>query len=155
MSDAAPDPASDKSFRLMYRSRSRIPAEGRKTELGELFGAARSNNKRRDITGALLITDDWFVQVLEGEEEAVRGLFARIESDPRHDSVSLLDSQTVGARVFSRWAMAKVAAEGEPDIPLLARTDGIVAAAGRATTPEQEAVLDLMRDAARGDATAS
>ena len=136
-------------FRLMYRSRNRIPLEDRKRELGALFTKARSNNKGRQICGALVLSDEWFVQVLEGDEAAVRELFARIERDPRHDSVALLDTRSVDDRVFARWAMAKVADDGEPDIPLIAHTDGISRAAGRPTTPEQDRVLDLMREAVR------
>jgi DNA gyrase inhibitor GyrI len=153
MNDAAPPRASEETFRLMYRSRNRIPADRRKVELGALFSEARSNNKKQQITGALLTSGDCFVQVLEGEETAVRSLFSRIETDPRHDSVSLLETQPVDGRVFSRWAMAKVSEEGKPDIPLIAHVDGISPAAGRGTTPEQEAVLDVMRDAARGSHT--
>jgi len=148
-------PASEKTFRLMYRSRSRIPEDRRRAELGLLFSEARPNNKRQHITGALLLSDEWFVQTLEGDESAVRALFTHIEKDPRHDSVTLLETGIVDGRVFSRWAMAKVAQDGEPDIPLIANTRGISPAAGRGTTPEQEEVLDRMRLAARGVSDAS
>lgn len=116
-----------------------------------MFGVTRSNHKRQDISGALLLTGDTFVQVLEGEETAVRALFERISDNPRHGSVSLLEAGQIGDRVFSRWAMAKVAADGELDIPLIAHTDGISPAAGRRTTLKQEQLLDVMRSAARGD----
>lgn len=154
MTDADPNEASDPTFRLIYRSRSLIPADRRKVELGSLFSQARSNNKKAHITGALLISADVFVQTLEGDETAVRELFARIATDSRHDSVSLLEAHTEVDRVFARWAMAEVADEGEPDIPLIAHTDGISPAAGRGTTPDQDAVLEVMRAAARGDLTA-
>jgi hypothetical protein len=49
--------------------------------------------------------------------------------------------------------MAKVAEDGEPDIPLIAHVEGISAAAGRGTTPEQDQVLDAMRSAARQEHT--
>jgi len=147
MPDAAQDTGS--VFRLMYRSHSRIPAVDRKAELGALFTQARSRNKARSLSGALLVSDDWFVQVLEGEEQTVRTLFARIQQDPRHDSVTLLESDPVATRVFARWAMAEVADDGGADIPLIAHADGISPAAGRGTTPEQDAVLDLMRSAVR------
>lgn len=137
------------TFRLIYRSQNLIPPDSRRTELGALFSTARSNNKKQHITGALLLSGNWFVQVLEGEEAAVRALFSHIETDPRHDSVSLIDSRTVDGPLFSRWAMAKVAADDKPDIPLIAHVDGIHRAAGRGTTPEQEEILDVMRGAAR------
>lgn len=139
-------------FRLIYRSRNRILPDRRKSALGDIFSKARSNNKKRDITGALLISGDWFAQTLEGDEEAVRSLFTTIERDPRHEHVSILEEQKATARLFSRWAMAKVSADGGPDVPLIAHTDGISPAASRGTTPEQESVLDVMREATRGDA---
>ena len=148
MSESA---ASDAVFRLIYKSRDRIPADGRKAELGRLFSAARSNNKKQQITGALLLTDSWFVQTLEGDEDLVRALFARIEADPRHDNVAVLDSRTVEHRTFARWAMARVSDDGEPDIPLIAHVDGISPASSRGTTPEQDSLLDVMRDAARSE----
>ncbi len=151
MAHEAPGSGSAGVFRLMYRSRNRIPADRRQAELGPLFSGARSNNKKQHITGALLISGDWFAQVLEGEETAVRALFASIEKDRRHEHISVIETGRVGQRVFSRWAMARVSADGEPDIPLIAHTDGISPAASRGTTPEQESVLDVMRQAARGD----
>jgi hypothetical protein len=153
MTDAGQAPEADGVFRLIYRSRNLIPPDDRRIELGSLFSAARSSNKKQDITGALLVHGDWFAQVLEGSEEPVRTLFARIEKDGRHDNVSVIAAGPAG-RVFGRWSMARVSAEGEPDIPLIAHRDGISPAASRGTTPDQEAVLDVMRQATRDDAHA-
>jgi Sensors of blue-light using FAD len=136
------------TFRLMYRSRNRIPDPDRKIELGTLFSTARRNNKKAGVTGALLLTGDWFVQVLEGDEPTVRTLYEAIAKDPRHDSVTLLDTVEAGDRVFGRWSMAKVAEDGEPDIPLIAHEDGIAPAAGRSATPAQHKLLGVMRAAA-------
>lgn len=137
-------------FRLIYRSHSKIPAAGLNAELGNILRVARANNSAQGITGALLIYDDWFAQTLEGEESAVRKLFARIEADKRHGSVELREEGTVGVRVFSRWAMALVGEHGEPDIPLAATAGGTAPAQPRHTTPEQDLVLSVMRDATRG-----
>jgi len=145
---------SEDTFRLIYRSRNQIPAEQRKVELGALFGKARSNNKKHDITGALLLSDDWFVQALEGDETAVRDLFAHIEKDYRHDAVSVVESGGVPERVFSKWSMARVSEDGAPDITLIAHVDGIHRASTRGTTPEQETVLDVMREAAQSGSNA-
>jgi len=154
MSSPAPTPGPESTFRLIYRSRNKIPADQRKAELGRLFTAARSSNKRQHITGALLIQGDWFAQVLEGNEVAVGALFADIRKDPRHEDVSVIESGPAGSRVFARWAMARVSVDGQPDIPLIAHEEGISPAAGRGTTPDQEAILDIMRRATRTDAPA-
>lgn len=149
-----PASSTGSTFRLMYRSRNMIPVDQRKAELGALFSKARSNNKKQQITGALLIYGDWFAQVLEGAEDPVRAVFATIEADPRHENVAVIQSGVAGERLFSRWAMARVSTDGEPDIRLIAHQDGIAPAMNRGTSPEQEAVLDIMRAATRGDAHA-
>ncbi len=142
---------SGKVFRLIYRSHSRIGATERKQELGQIFSVARSSNKKVGVTGALLITDDQFVQTLEGPEPTVRELYAKINKDKRHEHVEVLESGDVSGRVFGRWAMAKVAADGEPDIPLLTNVNkgGISPAQPRPTTEAQEAILGLMRQSLR------
>ncbi len=137
-------------FRLIYRSHSRIPVERFDAELGNILRVARARNSERGITGALLVYDDWFAQTLEGEETAVRALFDKIAADPRHASVELREEGMAPSRVFSRWAMAKVAEHGDPDIPLAATSSGITEAAVRSTTSDQEHILGLMRDATRG-----
>jgi hypothetical protein len=144
------------TFRLIYRSHNRIPSDRRKSELGAIFSAARSTNKRLGVTGALLTSGDWFVQALEGDEAVVRDLYARIGKDARHERVVEIESGEVDGRVFSRWAMARVSADGEHDIPLLANAakGGITPAAPRPTTPEQDAVLDFMRRTLGDDAHA-
>ena len=138
-------------FRLIYRSRSRIGAADRKHQLGEIFSVARSSNKKLGVTGALLITDDEFVQALEGPEPVVRELYTKINKDKRHEHVELLESGDVSGRVFGRWAMAKVAADGEPDIPLLTNVDkgGISPAQPRPGTQAQETILAVMRQSLR------
>ena len=142
------------TFRLIYRSRNQIPAGQRKAELGTLFGKARSNNKKQGVTGALLVFGDTFVQALEGDESVVRDLFATIEKDYRHDSVTLVETRDVPERVFAKWSMARVSEDGAPDIALIAHVDGIHRAAIQNTTPEQETVLDVMREAARSGSDA-
>ncbi|WP_018332897.1 BLUF domain-containing protein [Actinomycetospora chiangmaiensis] len=145
------DSDGDQVFRLTYRSRLRVPQPDRKAELGAIFSTARSKNSRAGITGALLVWEDHIVQSLEGDEEAVRALYDVIERDPRHDRVEMLGTETA-ARVFGRWSMARVTEDDEPDIPLLMNRDkgGISPAAPRATTLEQDAALDAMREQIRG-----
>jgi hypothetical protein len=153
MTETSTSSESEQHFRLIYRSHNRIPADQRKSELGAIFSVARSQNKKADITGALLISGDWFVQALEGEESAVQSLYDHITKDKRHERISVIDARPVEARVFSRWSMARVSDEADkPDIPLLMNVNkgGISPAAGRPTTPDQDAVLDQMREAARG-----
>ena len=141
---------SETVFRLIYRSHSLVPATEQDGELGNILRAARAANAARSITGALLVYDNWFAQTLEGPEASVRELFSKIKRDKRHDTVEIRSEGVVKDRVFSRWAMARVAEHGEADIPLMATADGVGVAAARKSTPDQEAVLNIMRDATRG-----
>jgi Sensors of blue-light using FAD len=144
-------PEETRPFRLIYRSRSRIADEERASALAQIFGVARSNNKQTGITGALLVTDRWFVQALEGDETAVQRLYEHIRDDARHDEVTVIESAAVDARVFSRWAMAEVSKLGRADIPLHVTEGRIHAAAEQPVTREQSAVLKTMRDTIGAD----
>ena len=136
-------------FRLIYSSHSLLAPEDDASELGAIFTTARRNNKDLGITGALLTAERAFAQTLEGEERAVRDLYARIERDPRHEHVTVLQEGDVDGRVFGRWAMAKVADGGGPDIRLMSNASrGQIVAAGPDShvTPEQEQVIGFMRE---------
>lgn len=103
------------------------------------------------MTGALLVAGDWFVQVLEGEESAVRSLYGVIASDARHARLELVETVPGVHRAFGRWSMARVSADGEPDVPLIAHVDGIAPAAARGTTPAQEGIVARMHRAASAE----
>ena len=138
-------------FRLIYRSHSVIPADDRPAALAEIFRVARLQNERAGITGALLVTDHWFVQALEGEQPRVQSLFERISDDTRHEQVTLIEAHDVESRVFSRWAMAQVSASGQADIPLEVTDGQLRSVAGVPLTRDQTAVLKVMRDTIGAD----
>ncbi|HVR76154.1 MAG TPA: BLUF domain-containing protein, partial [Planctomycetota bacterium] len=69
-------------FVLLYVSSAVKPFS--QPALVKLLEKSHVNNAKRGITGMLLYKDGNFMQVLEGEEEAVRALYARIALDPRH-----------------------------------------------------------------------
>ncbi|MBW0092782.1 BLUF domain-containing protein [Pseudonocardia sp. KRD-184] len=149
---AASPGESEPVFRLVYRSHSRIPAEDRPKVLARIFDVARSRNKAARVTGALLITDHYFVQALEGDEAAVRSLFDSINSDERHTDVTIVEEGTWDERTFSRWSMAQVSASGKADIPLHSNHGEIHAAARSSLTREQMALLKRMRNTIGADA---
>jgi hypothetical protein len=67
-----------------------------------------ANNRRDDITGALIRDHKWFAQALEGPETLVSATFERILRDPRHCDVRLIKMQPVETRRFGAWWMACV-----------------------------------------------
>ena len=143
--------AADPCYRLIYRSHSLLPGGGKdEAGLAEILKQARSGNAERGITGALMLYDDWFAQVLEGPQAAVETLYAKIKRDPRHDTVRLYEAGIVSTRQFSKWAMAVVAEHHEPDLPMVATTGGLAQGAPWKVTLEQEAILTQLRDLTRG-----
>ena len=74
-------------------------------ELVDLLQQSRRNNERQGITGMLLYKDGDFMQVIEGEEGAVRALFARIDQDPRHGGSTVLMQGPAETRLFGEWSM--------------------------------------------------
>jgi len=91
-------------FQIVYTSTA-VDGFGR-PELTKMLKTSVSRNARAGITGLLLYRDGCFMQALEGEEPAVRELYARINRDPRHHHVIPLMQQPVARRDFSNSAMA-------------------------------------------------
>jgi hypothetical protein len=66
---------------------------------------ARRNNKRDDISGALICRQDLYLQLLEGPEDKIQATYERIKQDDRHMEVTLQASRPVSARTFGAWDM--------------------------------------------------
>jgi len=62
-------------------------------------------NKAVGVTGMLLYQDGNFMQVLEGNEHSVRGVYAKIERDPRHRGLITLLQGEIEDRQFPTWSM--------------------------------------------------
>jgi hypothetical protein len=90
-------------FFLVYVSSAARPFSGE--DLRALLETCRKNNAELGVTGMLLYKDGNFMQVLEGDEEAVRGLYARIAADPRHGGEITLQQGFAEGRQFPDWSM--------------------------------------------------
>lgn len=91
--------------RLVYES----TATGTTASLGNLsviLAESQRNNDRDGLTGALAAHRDRYIQVVEGPAQALDALLRRLESDPRHRDLILLDREPISDRLFSRWSMA-------------------------------------------------
>ena len=79
---------------------------GGRTMLEDILAAARRNNSRLGVTGALLYSNRRFAQVLEGPPDAVEQIFETIQCDPRHDHVAVIEVSAPESRAFADWSMA-------------------------------------------------
>jgi Sensors of blue-light using FAD len=78
------------------------------TDAYDIIRVAHNRNSSFGLTGALLFSDGWFVQVLEGESFCVRERYARIASDPRHEQVDLRQQITIEEPAFpGEWMALK------------------------------------------------
>ncbi len=76
-----------------------------KEDLVDLLRNAREKNQRLGVTGMLLYKDGDFIQLLEGDREAVKTLFDTIKADPRHGGTMVLAEGNADERVFPDWSM--------------------------------------------------
>lgn len=90
-------------YQVLYRSVAVQPFA--EAELHSLLENARSFNVRQGLTGILLYSDGRFVQLLEGAEQPVRQLYARIQQDPRHTQVVTVSEGPGPGRRFADWSM--------------------------------------------------
>lgn len=110
--------------RLVYRS----TATGSTTSLLNLvaiLGESQRNNDRDELTGALAAHGGRYVQVVEGDANTLDGLLRRLERDPRHRDIKLLEREVISTREFGGWAMANavVTPEAAPVLEELMASD--------------------------------
>jgi len=97
-------------FRIVYMSRNRLPGTPEEVQaaVDSILDASRRNNVPAGVGGVLMFNNGCFLQVLEGDYDAVSSTFERIQRDERHDEVVVLDAGYQGDRLFSDWSMAFV-----------------------------------------------
>ncbi|MEL7480581.1 MAG: BLUF domain-containing protein [Pseudomonadota bacterium] len=89
--------------RLIYTSSARtLLNDG---TLRQILDAAHRNNERDGISGLLIYHEGCFLQLIEGERQAVETCFRRIKQDPRHTGCIVLSEEPVSSRMFGDWRM--------------------------------------------------
>lgn len=73
--------------------------------VNSILASSTQNNPENGITGVLVATETHFLQVLEGEFEALNATFERITNDSRHDKIQLISFTEIEDRKFGDWAM--------------------------------------------------
>ena len=94
--------------RTIYLSATHRPLAA--ADLAQIMDSSRRNNARDGITGLMVYHDCQVLQVLEGEGEPLRRVYARICADPRHGGIIRLWSGQVDGRAFGDWRMGLVRA---------------------------------------------
>jgi hypothetical protein len=97
-------------IQLVYTSTAVKPFSS--DDLRTLLLRARRRNAAAGVTGMLLRLDDAFLQVLEGEAEAVHRLFVSIAGDYRHHRILLLLIRGIAERNFPDVSLGFLDAAG-------------------------------------------
>ncbi|MCA3717898.1 MAG: BLUF domain-containing protein [Brevundimonas sp.] len=87
-------------YRLIYASET-VGSVGASTlSVAQILGAATVNNRRDNITSAVMFHDGWCLQGIEGHRPDVDRLMRRIREDRRHGSIRILSDRPVAERSF-------------------------------------------------------
>jgi hypothetical protein len=134
------------TFSLVYTSKALHDdlVVGGAAEIDAILATARRRNPDFGVRGALLFTEGRFVQVLEGEQAAVKGTFDRIVADPRHHDVEVLCSQFTSKARFNYWSMAFVG-----DSPALRQRYANAPLATLGRDASGDSLLDFMLEVVR------
>jgi hypothetical protein len=92
--------------RCLYASRPASPFDS--GALDRILDQSRKNNPAQGVTGLLCVSDNLFLQVLEGGRDEVCELFNAIVRDDRHQQVRLLIYEEISQRRFGNWSMGQV-----------------------------------------------
>lgn len=82
-------------------------SDGKPADSQAILEQSRHNNAIDGITGLLWTDGHRFLQIIEGDDEAVDACFARIRADPRHRAIVTIVDRPITTREFGYWAMAQ------------------------------------------------
>lgn len=102
--------------RILYTSRAStdLPSD----EVFKIIETSARNNPSRDVTGFLIFHQGQFLQLVEGEAQALDELLEVLKRDPRHCDLIVHYREPALERCFPNWRMRRLgsSAEGIEDI---------------------------------------
>jgi hypothetical protein len=90
--------------RMAYCSRSQV-AMNSLVLIADILAVSQRNNRRDEISGALMYSEGVFFQVIEGAAVDLDRLLRRLDSDPRHAEIRIIARAPVTGRLFGDWSM--------------------------------------------------
>lgn len=108
--------------RLIYRSVVARPVRFQDVEA--IAEISAKNNSKVGVSGMLVYTPSHFLQVLEGDKDAVETVYNRVKKDPRHQMIKTLAVETTAERAFGNWGMRATMPSAELGAGVLERLTG-------------------------------
>ncbi|KRB82834.1 hypothetical protein ASE00_12505 [Sphingomonas sp. Root710] len=93
-------------YSWIYISRSLLSPSDTDAEIRAIVEVSRRNNARLDLSGALMLAERTFAQVIEGPQASVIKIQQRILADARHADVKTLWDGRIERRRFAEWSLA-------------------------------------------------
>lgn len=98
-------------YQFVYISRITSTGMSNSSTLNDIAEVAVKNNKANNITGILCYGNGYFLQCLEGSEQALTNLKNSLLMDDRHKDLHILSFSQVAVRHFSSWSMRSIVLE--------------------------------------------
>jgi len=73
--------------------------------VNELVAYSKETNRVLGVTGFLIFNNQFFLQCLEGEAEAIEAQMYKIKEDTRHTNIKVLGSKRIIRKTFDSLAM--------------------------------------------------
>lgn len=89
--------------RLIYASKVSPKCTGE--EIQKILETARKNNKEKGLSGALVYSHKYFLQILEGGRDEVNKLYLKIAQDDRLIEPTIIDYSNIHSRSYNEWTM--------------------------------------------------
>jgi len=74
-------------------------------DLQTIVAESIERNRNRSVTGILAFNGSQFLQLIEGPEYQVQGIFDKIKTDSRHSNVITQSQVNTRSRTFGEWPM--------------------------------------------------
>lgn len=98
-----------KLLQIIYISRSTFESKETISKIepnvARILAKSRINNRINGLVGVLYFGDGIFFQCLEGEEQTVNNLLAKLEADRRHKDLKVISKKYIEKLSFGEWAM--------------------------------------------------
>ncbi|MBU1252857.1 MAG: BLUF domain-containing protein [Alphaproteobacteria bacterium] len=103
--------------RIVYTSRARTDLAS--DEVFRIIETSARNNPARDVTGFLIFNQNRFLQLVEGERQALDELLGVLKRDPRHCDLAIHVREPATKRCFPNWRMRRLGSASESGAEIL------------------------------------
>jgi hypothetical protein len=105
------NPVTTDLYQLVYISRITSTGLSSPSTLNDISEIAVGRNHADNITGILCYGNGYFLQCVEGSEQALTNLKNRLLIDDRHKELEILDFSEITERRFASWSLRSITLE--------------------------------------------